>query len=368
MPATALRAAVAGPAADADAADAHPLVAAAAAYAAERLRPAALTTDAVGVTAEQIDDLADLGLLNHLAGERYGGAALGRAEDRRIHEHVSSACLNTWLVWAQHAPLARRVESALVDPPPPGGVIDALLRGRILAGAGLSDVRRYPQRYVAARSVGEGWRLTGTVSWVSGWGLNQAMLVAGVDAERERVVLALVPIDDRFTAQPIALTAVAGSRTARVRLEEVVVPSDLVLDVQPLERWRRADRESAVDAKPHLFGFAAHVLAELAQEPAQAARDVVAAWTPRVRDLRARAYALADAEDAEARFAERLEVRIASGEALTTLARALLIVRAGRGLEREDSAQYCVRSAHFLLVQAQTESVRAAWLERLQGR
>lgn len=358
----------AGRTGEVDHADGHPLVAAAFLHSRTHLRPDALRTDAEGVGSEGIAALAGLGLLNHLASPAFGGAGLPRAEDRRIHEHIAAGCLNTWLVWAQHAPLARRVEAALDGAPPQHELVDALLRGRAFAGAALSDVRRYPDQFVEATRAARGWRLSGTVSWVSGWGLNSAMLIAGVEPARELVVLALVPIGERFVAEALPLAALGGSRTARVRLVDVEVEDALVLAVEPLAEWREADRETAVDAKPHLFGFARFVLEELASEPNPAARDVAARWAPRVRDLRTEAYALADDPAASELFDERLAVRVDAGEALVTLARALLVARAGRSLERENSAQFAVRSAHFLLVQAQTDSVRAAQLGRLAPR
>ena len=195
-----------------DRADSHPLVAAAGEHARIRLRPQALHTDADGVTAEGLDELAQRGLLNHLASPAFGGAGLTRAEDRRIHEHLASGCLNTWLVWAQHAPLARRIETSLTGIAPAHELVEALLSGRIVAGAALSDVRRYPDRYIQAQRVAGGWSLNGTISWVSGWGVNSALLIAAVSPETEHVILALVPIDERFVAEPLPLAALGGQQ------------------------------------------------------------------------------------------------------------------------------------------------------------
>ncbi|MDR7161914.1 acyl-CoA dehydrogenase family protein [Arthrobacter sp. BE255] len=349
----------------ADPADLHPLVARVARISRTTLKSQMLVTDSQGVPHGIIAMLREAGALNHLASSKYGGAALGKAEDRRLHEHLAAGCLNTWLVWAQHASIAARVEATLQDGEPGHDLIDALLRGRIFAGAALSDVRHYPKRFIAAHRAKSGWRFRGTVSWASGWGLNEVLLVAGIDAERQQVVLALVPISERFTATPLQLAALDGSRTVRVNLDDVFVEDSLVLSVIPLAAWQSKDDQTAVDAKPHLFGLASAVLAELRNEPHKLARDAAATWTPRIADLRSRAYGLADAADASEHYDERLGVRVQTGEALSTLSKALLVARAGRSLERGDSAQYYLRSAHFLLVQAQTDAVRAAQLATL---
>ncbi|MFC9772598.1 MULTISPECIES: hypothetical protein [unclassified Pseudarthrobacter] len=348
-----------------DQSDSHPLVARVADLARTTLKSRMLLTDSEGVPAGIIRLLRDAGALNHLASARYGGAALGKAEDRRLHELLAGACLNTWLVWAQHASIAARVEATLVGRAPGHDLIDGLLRGRVFAGAGLSDVRRYPERFIAAERTAGGWRFHGTVSWVSGWGLNEVLLIAGVDPRQEQVVLALVPISDRFKPTPLHLAALAGSRTSRVDLEGAFVEDALVLSVDPLPVWRAKDDQTAVDAKPHLFGLASAVLEELRNDPQPLARDAAEAWAPKVAALRSRAYALADAPDATDHYEERLHIRVQAGEALDAISRALFVARAGRSLQVNDSAQYYLRSAHFLLVQAQTDAVRAAQLAAL---
>lgn len=268
--------------------------------------------------------------------------------------------------YAGEIPLPRSVErvarlrgSATGHP-----LAERVLRGDVLVGAGLSDVRRCPDRHVAAVRTPGGRRFGGTLSWASGWGLNSVLLLAAVEAETEGVVVALVPVDARMTASPLDLAAVAGSRTRRVRLADVVVPDAYVLSVQPLAEYQAADRSQTSDARPHVFGPAGRVLDELRAEPGAGA--VVERWSPRVAELREGAYALADEAAATAdrtlRLDERLALKVAAGEAVFTLSRALLIARSGRGLTADDTAQLHARSGLFVLVQGQTAQVRSAQL------
>ncbi|UGT61153.1 acyl-CoA dehydrogenase family protein [Nocardia asteroides] len=352
------------------AADGHPVVARVREYAERVLRPAALRTDREGVPRAHIDDLAGLGLLNHLAPAEYGGLALDRNTDRRLHEIVAGACFDTWLVWAQHAPLAGRITELRKRDKPIPELAERILRGELLLGAGVSDVRRFPDHYIAARRVEGGWVFDGTISWVSGWGLNSVLTVAAVQAATETVVTALVPIADGVHSEGLLeLGAVAGSRTARVRIESVFVPDANVLTAQTLEKTRYDDIGTASDARGHHFGLAETVLRELEAAPDPDADAVAATWRPRVARLRDSAYALADEALARGggphRLAERLATKAASGEALGTLTRALLIVRSGRGLGSDDTAQLHARSALFVLVQGQTGDVRRAQLTRL---
>lgn len=346
------------------------LVARVAQYAARVLRPAALRTDHAGVAPERIDELRALGLLNHLAPPEYGGLALDRDTDRRVHEIIAGACFNTWLVWAQHAPLAGRIAAASDQGVPVSPLAARILRGELLLGAGVSDVRRFPAHYVQARKAAHGWTFDGTISWVSGWGLNAALTVAAIEPDTETVVTALVPVDAGLSSDgPLDLGAVGGSRTARVRLTEVFVPEANVLSTQSLEEARYADLGTASDARAHHFGLAETVLTELEHTEQPEAQAVAATWRPRIAEIRSTAYALADealaAGGGPHRLDERLATKVASGEALSTITRALLIARSGRGLGADDTAQLHARSALFLLVQGQTADVRRAQLAQL---
>jgi alkylation response protein AidB-like acyl-CoA dehydrogenase len=351
-----------------DAADDHPLVVATSEYAERELRPRALETDASKVRATVIDDLRRLGLLNHLAPLAHGGAEADRPVDRRIHEILAGACFNTWLVWAQHAPSIARLSAWRGQRPDADHpLVDAVLRGELLVGAGISDVRRFPDRYIAARRTPGGWVFNGTVSWVSGWGLNSVLLIAAVDADSEEVVLALVPVEERTKASPLHLGAVAGSRTERVDLASVTVRDENVLEVVPLEQWRSKDVAAASDARSHHFGLAATVLEELTAEAHPLAREVASVWAPRLADIRERAYDLIDRADGGESVAltDRLDLKVASGRALATLTQALVIARSGRGLAGTSTAQLHARSALFVLVQGQTDAVREAQLRNL---
>lgn len=349
-------------------ADQHPLVAGAKAFAHEVLRPSSLATDRVGVSAATIGQLRELGLLQHRVPAADGGVALDAAGERRIHEHIASGCLNTWLVWAQHFGVRGRLIRTLEAGKPAGELEAAILRGELLAGAGVSDVRGFPKRYIEARRVAGGWELNGTISWVSGWGLNSVLIVAGVEPASQRVVAGLVRVGEGTRATPLELRSVGGSRTERVVLVDALIEEENVLDVVALEQWLERDRGMASNAGPHMFGLASAVLEELRAEPHRLAHEVAETWAPRIARLREDAYQLAGLAAATTPLAavdERVAIKVAVGEALETLTRALLVVRSGRGIVADDTAQLYARGALFVLVQGQTGWVKDAQLLRL---
>jgi hypothetical protein len=366
---TAFEATATTPADAVTAADTEPLIARVKAYAEAVLRPTALQTDREGVTAAHVSQLAGLGLLNHTAQAEFGGAAVGRAGDRRLHEIIAGSCFNTWLVWAQHAPMVGRLALEYQKGSELSDSSRDVLAGRVLLGAAISDVRRFPHSFIAATRTGDGWTFSGTISWVSGWGLNTVLVVAAVEASSQTVVTAFVPIGDRVRASHLELGAVGGSRTERVTLDDVVVSASDVILTQSLTDWRKEDLATAGDTRPQYFGLAATVLDELDQAGHPGARQVVSVWRPRLDALRADAYGLADeakaAEDERHRISERVATKVATGEALAVITRALVVARSGRGITLDDTAQLHARSALFLLVQGQSADVRDAQLARL---
>lgn len=350
------------------ASDSDPFIARVKAHADAVLRPAALQTDREGVTPARVSELAGLGLLNHTAPAAFGGAAVGRAGDRRLHEIIAGSCFNTWLVWAQHAPMVGRLALEHQKGAELTNVSRDVLAGRLLLGAAISDVRRFPRSFIEATRTGDGWTFAGTISWVSGWGLNTVLVVAAVEVDTHTVVTAFVPIGDRVRAIHLELGAVGGSRTERVTLDDVFVSASDVILTQSLNDWRKEDLGTAGDTRPQYFGLAATVLDEL-ERGDPGARRVAAVWRPRIDALRADAYGLADeakiAADERHRISERVATKVAVGEALSTVTRALVVARSGRGISLDDTAQLHARSALFLLVQGQSSDVRDAQLANL---
>jgi len=141
-----------------------------------------------------------------------------------------------------------------------------------------------------------------------------------------------------------------------------------VISTESLDQWRHKDLGVASDARPHHFGLAETVLLELEQAEHPLARQVAERWRPRVGALRAQAYALSDEAASfggDHRLTERLTLKVARGDALATLTRALVVARAGHGITTDDTAHLHAGSALFVLVQGQSADVRRAQLTQL---
>ncbi len=310
-----------------------------------------------------------MGLLNHAAPATYGGAGLARPEDRRLHEVLAGACFNTWLVWAQHAPLVGRLAAAGA---PRSELADRVLRGEVLLGAGISDVRRFPERYVAACASRAAGASTASCRGSAAGELHAALDRRGRRRRQRDRGHRAGPVGPGTRATPLELGAVAGSRTERVRLVAVHVPDEHVIATESLAAWRRGDLDVASDARPHHFGLAQTVLAELAATGDLARRRGRRALgaagrrpaQPRLRPGRPgrrgharRRRAVPAPGPAGAQGRHRRGARAADPR--------YLVARRGHGLAGDDTAQLHARSALFCQVQGQSGDVRRAQLTHL---
>ena len=161
-----------------------------------------------------------------------------------IIEIIASGCLTTAFVWIQHHGAVR----ALVEAPQrrsatPGS--SRLCRGEVRAGVAFSGLRRPGPPILTAEPDGDGWRFNGFAPWVTGWGRVDVVRAA---ARREDgdIVWALVDATagPNLRAEPLRLAAVNASATVTLGFENLVVPADRVISIQPFDEWQAADRAS----------------------------------------------------------------------------------------------------------------------------
>ncbi|MER7341647.1 acyl-CoA dehydrogenase family protein [Streptomyces sp. NPDC000075] len=352
---------------------ADPLVAAVTETAVRVLRPEAERTEAEGVPPAHLDALGSCGAYGLIGYEPGVGSGLtARQVVREVHEVLAAVDPSTWFVWTQHVPLAK----ALVQAAGPAGAalrgswLPGLVRGERRPTAGYAFLRR-PRPPVTAERVRGGWRLTGTMPWVTGWGVADS-LYAGAVTGSDEAVLALVECAPGGAAQGLGtaadgapLWAMRGTHTASVELRGVLVPDARVLGVVPRADWIRAyDLENA-DAQPAVFGqLRATADFLLRSAPYEELGLRLAEKTAR---MRAEAYALRDGLPAGEGVRDRLRLRAAVLDLAVRAAAACVTVSGGRAIQYGHTAGRLSREAQFHLVQAQTTPLRTETARLLLG-
>jgi alkylation response protein AidB-like acyl-CoA dehydrogenase len=340
---------------------AHPAVDAARLLATELLAPHAAEADiGAGVRRDHLEAIAAEGLLGTPMPVELGGLGAPVGVDREVQELLAGACGATWLVSAQHR---RPVElvSHSDNPAVRERWLGPLCSARTLAGVAFTHARRPGAPAVTARPDGAGWLLDGTVSWCTGWGLLDVLVVAG-QADDGRLVFALTPMTagPGIAAEPLELSVMGGTRTVALRLDGLAVaPEDVVLVADRAE-WLAADIARTTNATPGSLGLLRSVIVALGEaSPAAAALAVEAV------SLRHRAYALVDDVPPEERTGERADLRAALADLTLRAVAALVTARSGRAMLRTSDAQRWAREAMFHLVQGTSEPVRAAMLRQV---
>jgi hypothetical protein len=344
--------------------EAHPVVAGVRELAERLIAPRAAEVDASAVPRSHLDALGAAGVLGLAAGPAPAAVV------RRVNEILAGADLSTWFVQAQHHFPVRLLAAAEARP----DVLADLVAGRAVAGIAFSHLRRRPQQVLAARPDGAGWRFDGTAPWYTGWGINDVALVAGL-TDDDRAVFALVEPREGprlHAGPPLRTAALAAASTVVLTLDDLPVPPDAVVVVQPAAEWAANDALVTVNAPPAAFGLAASALRLLAEHGVRrherAAVEAARALAARLGAARARAYALLDDVAPQEALDERLVLRAEALRLGVECATALVAAGAGGAMLSTAPAQRKAREALFLLVQAQTAQVRAATLRAFAAR
>lgn len=344
-----------------------PLVAAVTETAVRILRPEAERTAGAGVPRSHLEALARCGAYGLTVYEPGPASGLtARQVVREVHEVLAAVDPSTWFVWTQHAASVKAVLKAVG---PEGDALrtrwlGALTGGEHLATAGFA-VLRHPRPPVTAERAPGGWRLSGRLPWVTGWGAADTLYVGAVTAADE-ALFALVDCAPGGGLESVAsdpLWAMAGTHTAAVELRGVYVPDARVTGLEPRADWIRAYDLDNADAQPAVFGQLRATVDFLLRSPPF--EELGLRLARKAAELRARAYALRDelppGEAAETRLALRaaaLDLAVRAGAACVTVA-------GGRAIQYGHTAGRLSREAQFHLIQAQTTPLRAETAHRI---
>ena len=335
----------------------------------------AAETDSTGVPRSTIDELAAAGLL---------GVPLTPVSAARELAEVLAGCdATTWFCWVQHASPMHVIAGAVDGPRTPAGSVlrdrylPGLQNGELLAGVAFAHVRRPGPANPTATRVDGGWRIDGTLDWLTSWDIADVIVVTAraVGADDGALVAFVIPGGHSenpspkgiHVGEPLALLAMSGTHTRPVTFDSTVIDDHDVLAVVEFEIWKVEDRLRTADANPATFGLIRASIAELDERATLRKDDLMARQTRMLisecRELRDRAYELMEAPDREATRPERLKVRAASLDLAVRAATANVVAAAGAAMMSGTPTERRLRESMFLLVQAQTQDTRAASMD-----
>ena len=167
---------------------------------------AALADQATGPPAEQIRHLAEAGLLGLTTTPEYGGLGAPRNVVRDCLAAIASGCGLTAFVSFQHLVGCRHLAGS-ANGPLKQRVLPELAAGRRFCSLAFSHLRCPGPPILQVRADGDEWVFDGTAPWMTGWGLADEVLLAGVLPDgRSAWVLTPLVEGDTLRASPPAPT------------------------------------------------------------------------------------------------------------------------------------------------------------------
>ncbi len=349
-----------------------PVVEEAIAYLQDTVKPQAYEIDsdpfALGAALRGLSDRRMMALRRP---EAYGGPALPEGEFRRFQEEVARVSGALAFLQTQHqsavSMLLKSDNEALKAAYLPH--MDGA--GRYV-GIGFSQLRRPGPPIMRAARVDGGYRLDGTVPWVTGWTFYPEFLV-GAALPDGTCVFGIVPFDDREEAggtiqlsAPMRLAAMESAQTVSATFDAWSMPDEMVTFVKPAD-WIRNNDMINVTLQGHFALGCARggldVLLDNAQrKPLPFLRN---AWEALDAELEACRSQISQTSPTETAEAYRLELRAWAIDLAVRCAHAAIASTGGSANAVNHPAQRIYREALVYTVSAQTTPIMEATLQRL---
>jgi alkylation response protein AidB-like acyl-CoA dehydrogenase len=283
----------------------------------------------------------------------FGGQDLDRVAQLEGNEQLAAACLTTAFIFSQREAALRWMLTA--PEPIQQEYLPALARGEKYVTVGLSQLttsRQHRPPSLRAEMVGppdrpSAYRLDGLTPWVTGADHADGIVTGAVLPDGRQVVMLVSPkLPGVRVDPPLALAALAGSRTAQVHCSGAEVPAALVL-AGPEHRLVRSG--GGLETSCLALGLARAGVEYLRGEGARRpeAADAAARLAAALDDARGRLHALAGVTPTAE---EVLGLRVVCTRLVLRATQAALAVAKGFGFLLPHPTQRWARQALFFLV------------------
>jgi len=334
----------------------------------DRVAPQAEAMDHDATLLQQrFAELGARGWLGLRIAQEWGGLALGDREFRQFQELLAQYSGALAFLQAQHQSAGSFLSQS------PNRALQAqylpqLAQGAVAMGVGFSHLRRAGEPLVKATAIAGGYRLTGTIPWITGFGIFSEFIGAAVLPDGQ-AVYGVLPLATTQVASgtlhlspPLALAALTATNTVTAELHDWLLPSEQVVFMRPAGAIHDSDRRNVLQHSVYALGTAQAGLAIAAQALPQRefVRSPHAALTQELHQCRTAIY------NAEQRSVEaQLQLRAWAIDLAVRCAHAGVVVSAGAANGLSHPAQRVFREAMLFSVTGQTTAVMAATLNQL---
>jgi len=306
----------------------------------------------------------------------FGGPELPEQEFRSFQEAVARRSGALAFLQTQHqsavSMIAKGTNEALKTDSLP-----YMADGKRLIGIGFSQLRRPGKPLLAAEPEGKGFRLSGTVPWITGWSFYPEFLV-GAALDDNRSAFGIVPFENRSEmggkiefGPPMQLAAMESALTVSANFDNWHLDEQLVVDIKPAEWIHTSDEINIVLQAYFALGAARAGLDNVwAAFELKGTECIGDAWRSLDAELENCRESMAQAQGAGAGVTTRhkLSLRAWAIELAVRCAHAGIAATGGAANGRNHPAQRVYREALVYTVSAQTGTILQATLERIASR
>ena len=341
----------------------------------DALRPCASAADGAdinGPVRAHVHALARQGFFGLGVAPEHGGLGADETTRHEFTEILASACGVTaftqqqlqigvgFVATAQNEDARRRL-------------LPPLAAGRMLCGIALSHLRRAGPPSVQAERVSGGYRVAGTIPWITAWELLDSFVlgaVTGGDTHVFMIVDKQRHADALRPGPPLALSVMNASGTREVGLEDLFIADADVLGVCDVSRLRLVEhREITTHTALPLGcarGAASYLRARAQQSQSPALSQTAMALTWEIDQCRREALTW-NCDCAGHPEYRTYALRARAGALVLALRAAQTAVAASGedGMRRDAVPQRLLREAQFYATVVQTADVQDATLDLL---
>ncbi|MCA8991886.1 MAG: acyl-CoA/acyl-ACP dehydrogenase [Planctomycetaceae bacterium] len=312
----------------------------------------------------QLSELAEAGELGWFIPEEFGGNPISGEESLARYRELATACLTTSFILTQRNGACQRIANSENDWIKSESLAD-LASGRTFATVGISHLTTSRQHMarpvVAAEPTAEGFKLSGTVPWVTGAAYAKYVVTGAVLPNREQILVALPMNAPGVSVLPhTRLLSLTASYTAPVQLEDVVVENRYLL-AGPVENVMSKGKGGGTGSlvTSGLAAGVAYRCLQLIEREAERREDLIPTRNAFHADY-AEVDELLRSENPSAELA-----RERANSLVLRISQAALAITKGAGFVTGHEAERAIREAMFFLVWSCPQPVVAAALDEL---
>ncbi len=318
-----------------------------------------------------IEGLFRLGAMNLKAPTEFGGPNLSDLDFREFQEEVARTSGSLSFLQTQHQSAVSFIlkghnEQLKSD------VVPKMRFGERRIGVGFSQLRRPGPPIMRATPTEGGYRLDGTVPWITGWTFFDEFLI-GATLPDGKVLFGIVPLSGQAginISAPMQVATMYAARTVSAELDGFLLDNALLVGVQSGDFIRRNDQINVVIQGHFALGCARGALDVLEassrkRENQTAVKEAYEALFLEWTDCR---QAMFDSQGEELTQEARVQLRAWAIELCARCAHAAVTSSAGGAIAANHPAQRILREAMVYTVSAQTQEIMDATLSRLSYR